>query len=103
MVRKREGDISVSSTKHKVPFVFRFRDLPRTSIAVGGAVVRAFLHPPAEIRVNTLIDAEDSERKRRREDRGREIGERRKAAENLTRSSESRRMKGAGHRGGVKS
>lgn len=41
--RVREG-VAVSSTEHKVPFVFRFRDLPRTSIAVGAAV-RAFLHP----------------------------------------------------------
>lgn len=38
------GDVAVSSAEHKVPFVFRFRDLPRTSIAVGAAV-RAFLHP----------------------------------------------------------
>lgn len=38
------GGVAVSSAEHKVPFVFRFRDLPRTSIAVGAAV-RAFLHP----------------------------------------------------------
>lgn len=35
--------VAVSSVEHKVFFVFRFRDLPRTSIAAG-AVVRAFLH-----------------------------------------------------------
>lgn len=80
--RERRRDVSVSSTGHKVPFVFRFRDLPRTSIAVGGAVVRAFLHPPAPGsgerggRVNTLIDALNGERTRRRTrgERGREIG-----------------------------
>lgn len=38
------GGVAISSAEHKVPFVFRFRDLPRTSIAVGAAV-RAFLHP----------------------------------------------------------